>query len=670
MRTPAALPAVAVALTALLAGCAGGPAPSNGPGTTGAAREAAEVFGAERIEELVGGVPHRAGKDLAIERLADGLVPPTNRWFSGLVFGPEPLPVYPLPLSVDLDDQGFTFGRPNVVTSEKTIMGTHAPTVQVELPDAPAWQVTAYDDASVTVSSGAGELLLAEGSPFLSWTADGAQDLTTGVAFTAAGDDLWTATVAGTEYGITGDGLKVSGTTVAVPDGARATWFPVPEGATALDLARLAADELVGTSVAYRVGTDTVTTTLGYRTAGGGDTAFVAMPHHGADATCTLGTYPSSWGTLTLCAGDALSWTSPLRAARTSLDVSELDRAERDELAEAVRADAAAPEPYPADTYFGGKALYRDAQLYSLATDLGLESEAAAVRDRVTTELLRWADPGACETREAFCFFYDESNRGVVGLTPSFGSDEFNDHHFHYGYFLYAAGVMAAEDPDLAGRLAPVLDLLAADIAASTATDQLPRWRNFDVYASHSWASGTSPFADGNNQESSSEAVLAWAGLTLWARASGNEALETQGTWLQALESQSARSYWTDFDATDPTYEGYGHSIAPLNFGGKRDYATWFSPEPAAALAILVLPLSPSSDHLADDPERVARNVAEGTASGGFDQTYGDYLIGYSALSGGAARERALEAVRSYDREKLDDGLTYSYLLAWVLAAG
>ena len=38
----------------------------------------------------------------------------------------------------------------------------------------------------------------------------------------------------------------------------------------------------------------------------------------------------------------------------------------------------------------------------------------------------------------------------MVGLTPSFGSDEYNDHHFHYGYFLYAAGVLAANDPALA----------------------------------------------------------------------------------------------------------------------------------------------------------------------------------------------------------------------------
>jgi len=82
----------------------------------------------------------------------------------------------------------------------------------------------------------------------------------------------------------------------------------------------------------------------------------------------------------------------------------------------------------------------------------------------------------------------------MIGLAASFGSDEYNDHHFHYGYFLYAAGVLCADDSALAAKLAPVMDLLAADIASPTDTGFFPQWRPFDAYASHSWASGTSPF--------------------------------------------------------------------------------------------------------------------------------------------------------------------------------
>lgn len=277
-------------------------------------------------------------------------------------------------------------------------------------------------------------------------------------------------------------------------------------------------------------------------------------------------------------------------------------------------------------------------------------------------------DPKGAQSNPAFCFVYDEENHGLVGLTPSFGSDEYNDHHFHCGYFLYAAGVVAADDQALVEKLAPVMDLLAADIASSDDTGFFPRRRNFDTYASHSWASGTSPFADGNNQESSSEAVNAWAGLALWARARGNKDLEVQATWMHALEAQAARAYWTDFDTADPVYEGYGHSIVPLNFGGKRDYATWFSPEPAAALAILVIPASPSADHLVGTPERIAKNVAEATATKGFEQQYADYLLMYAGLGGDDARDKALKTARTLDAKLIDDGNSRSYLLGYLMS--
>lgn len=175
-------------------------------------------------------------------------------------------------------------------------------------------------------------------------------------------------------------------------------------------------------------------------------------------------------------------------------------------------ADAAALPDYPADTYFGGKAPHRDAQLLAIARQVGADEAATSIRERVLTQIRMWAEVDGGTQRDAFCFTYDETNHGVVGLTPSFGSDEFNDHHFHYGYFLYAAGTLAATDAELAEELAPVLDALAADIACDAATEAVPVRRVFDAYASHSWASGTSPFADGNNQESSSEATTAWAG--------------------------------------------------------------------------------------------------------------------------------------------------------------
>ncbi len=669
---------MAAGMIALLVACSAAPpaatdAPSPGAARSGAEGDSTGVLGPDQVGPLLQGVSQAAGKDLKPERLAAGLLPPTNKWFSGLVFGDTAQPVFPLPLSFGVDAKGFAFGLPTVTTTAKTIMGGYAPIISVGTGSGTTWTVTGYDELSVTLEAAVGgkpvgSVRIAEGSPFVSFTASGSVALTSNLPFAASGD-AWSVQGGAATYGLVTSG-QVAGTSVNLSSGQTATWFAVPDGGNLETMAKLAGDPLKATSASYQVG-DKATTTLAYTTANGGDTAFAAMPHQAKSLVGVgdpIGSYASSYGTLTLYAGAKLTWTEPLQTARAGLDLSRLSAAERSELADAVKADVAALKPYPADTYFGGKALYRDAQLWEIAKQVGADAEAAKLKERVTTQLLQWAEPQGCATRDAFCFFYDTRNHGMVGRTPSFGSDEFNDHHFHYGYFLYAAGVLAADDSGLAEKLAPVMNLLAADIATSPGNEHFPARRNFDSYASHSWASGTAPFADGNNQESASEAVTAYAGLTLWARASGNHDLEVEARWMQALEAASARAYWTDFDTSDPVYAGFGHKVLPLNFGGKRDYATWFSAEPAAALAILLIPVSPSSDQLGGDAVRIAENVKEGIGSKGFEQQYGDYILMYSALAGEDARQTALKAARSFDRSKIDDGNSYSYLLAWLLS--
>jgi endo-1,3(4)-beta-glucanase len=397
------------------------------------------------------------------------------------------------------------------------------------------------------------------------------------------------------------------------------------------------------------------------------------MPHQqqdrGTGATCDLGTYPSVYGTMELCSGKELSWSAPLSQPTSALNLDDLSDDERESLTTQVARDIESLPPFPADTYFGGKALYRTAMLLQLAEQLGAEQPAAQVKSALLAELRKWTEPKGCEERDAFCFVYDDSGKGIVGLTPSFGSDEYNDHHFHYGYFLYAAGVAAENDPALAEELAPVMNLVAADIGSSGENGAFPDRRAFDAYASHSWASGTSPFADGNNQESSSEAITAWTGMALWGKASGNEALTTEATWMLSAEAQAGLAYWTNFDKAEPVYEGYGHEIVPLNFGGKRDYATWFSPEPAAMLGILVIPMSPASDYLGGDSARINANVAEATG-GKFDQKFGDYLLMYSALAGEEERKAALETAKNLDNKWIDDGNSRSYMLAWLMSSG
>ena len=632
-------------------------------------------------------------------RLADGLAPPTNRWFSGLVFAdpqsPDPQPVFPLPLSVGLAGGDLTLGVPDPVTSDASIVGPHVAALTADV-GASDLQVVAYDDASVTVAltdggSAVGRTVLAEGSPFVPFTAtrdvsvrldaglDPVDDAPEGydVGAGEAGGRTWL--VVAPSGALAPDGAAAAadaaGSTVELTAGETVTWVPLPDGATASDdvaasLAEAATHPVTGATVSYGVGDGVARTTVGWATADGGATAFVTMPHHRQGDQprrddCGQGSYPSVYGTLDLCLGSQLTSVAPLLEPTGTLDVSGLDDAERARVLDALASDVAATPDEPADTYFGGKWLYRAASLVTLGEQLGAADVVADLRSRATDVLRRWAEPQGCAERDAFCFAYDPQAHGVVGQVASFGSDAFNDHHFHYGYLLSAAGLLAADDPALAEDVAPVMDALAQDIASVVPNESFPRLRGFDAYAGHSWASGTAPFADGNNQESSSEAVNAWNGLGLWAQASGDAGTEALASWLMSTEA-AAITYWTDLDLTDPVYEGFGHEVVTLNWGGKRDWATWFSAEPSAMLGILLIPMGPFADYLGRaDPDRIRAAVAE-AAPNGYQVQFGDYLLMYSALAGPQDAAAAWQEALRLPDDAIDDGSSRAAMLAWI----
>jgi len=150
---------------------------------------------------------------------------------------------------------------------------------------------------------------------------------------------------------------------------------------------------------------------------------------------------------------------------------------------------------------------------------------------------------------------------------------------------------------------------LVGKIIADIATDErgradFPFLRNFDPYEGHSWASGDAAFDDGNNQESSSEAVNAWAGLLLWGEATGNRRLRDLGIYLYTSEIASVNQYWLDLDrqVLDPEY---GKPFASTVFGGKYACNTWWTQEPRQILGINMLPITTASTYLGADPKHV-----------------------------------------------------------------
>ncbi|WP_299931510.1 glycosyl hydrolase [uncultured Nocardioides sp.] len=610
-------------------------------------------------------------------RVDAGLAPPTNRWYSGMFFGSEPQPVFAMPLAAQADDTGVAVGLPRVSASERTITAPFVPELRLGLA-ADAFTATRADPVSVTstytlAGTAVGELDLAEGWPYVGYTALQAQDVTVPAGLERRDGGRWLAMVAGdTTYGLAVSGsdgsrrtVDPSGDVVPLERGETLLAFAARDDATLAELSR-GAVPVRGTSTGFDLVGGQARTRIDYRTPRGRSTVLAAMPHQRLDRATTRGRVDSLYGPLRLVRARSLVSSVPALRPDATPDVDGLGRTARAELRDQVVADVAKETSAGAprqDTYFGGKDVHRMAQLTRLAEDVGADDAAAAIRERAVTELDAWlGGTSECGVDATRCFAYDTAWKGVVGRAASFGSDEFNDHHFHYGYFLATAALLGEGQPELLDRWRPTLTALAEDIASPATNGTLPALRSFDPYTAHSWASGASVFADGNNQESSSEAISAWNGMALWAAADGNQALARQATWQLSLEAASARAYWLEPRDLPAAYD---HSIVSLNWGGKREWATWFSDEPSAMLGIQLLPMPAVMAQGKVDEERVRASVAEASARG-FDTMFGDYLTMYLAL---AEPRRALEVGRRLPDTAIDDGNTRSQLLAWLLAA-
>jgi endoglucanase Acf2 len=223
----------------------------------------------------------------------------------------------------------------------------------------------------------------------------------------------------------------------------------------------------------------------------------------------------------------------------------------------------------------------------------------------------------------------------VLGYPEEYFSvSAMNDHHFHYGYWIMAAAHLARRDPQWASaqQWGGMVNLLVRDIAtAQRKRVDFPFLRNFDVYEGHSWARGNSEFFGlGNDQESSSEAIHAWAAIAQWGQATADPALKALGMYLYATESASVLHYW--FNAHGNVFHpDYRQPLASMVFGGGYGFSTWWTEEPRQIMGINLLPITPASVYLTQLP------------------------TGYVENFGRAAEE----ARRLYDRSGQSDGTTH-----------
>jgi endoglucanase Acf2 len=260
--------------------------------------------------------------------------------------------------------------------------------------------------------------------------------------------------------------------------------------------------------------------------------------------------------------------------------------------------------------YWQGKGLQRIVQLMNVAEQQGdLEARDALLK------LLKGRIESWFSGQDRKTYFRYSKTLGTLVAYPEeyFSVEQVNDHHFHYGYWIFAMAEIALRDPAWAAKdkWGGMVEVMISDIATPVrGGSEFPFLRNFDAYESHSWASGIDLGPFGNNQESSSEAVNAWAGLILWAEVTGNKPLRDLGIWLYTSEIKGIQNYWFDLDhlVLPPEYK---NSEVSQVFGGKYAHNTWWTDEPRQIKGINLLPLTTASLYLGQDPAFIKRSLAE-----------------------------------------------------------
>lgn len=202
----------------------------------------------------------------------------------------------------------------------------------------------------------------------------------------------------------------------------------------------------------------------------------------------------------------------------------------------------------------------------------------------------------------------------------NFGNGFYNDHHFHYGYFIYSAAVVAKFDPEWGRTYFERVLLLVRDIANPSFADQyFTVFRHKDWFLGSSWASGTAtlggePFLNGRNQESSSEAINGYEAIGLYGSvmvtafqlAEDTEqtkiAAEVRdvGRLLCATEIRSADRYWHVLHGDDAEHTIYPSEYQPSAVGMMWNtmvqFQTWFGGDPFLAYGIQLLPITAASE--------------------------------------------------------------------------
>ncbi len=336
------------------------------------------------------------------------------------------------------------------------------------------------------------------------------------------------------------------------------------------------------------------------------------LPHHWRDNTSALKLdgpgYTTIRGAMKCTAGETFTLTHSYGGILPNLPAPTATSFDSARVKELLAQHFTDPKKQlRGDTYWGGKEVEKYAQAAFIAAQTKDPSYDAIV-GKLRAAMENWFSYTPGEKEQFFAYY--PHRKGLVGFPAAYGSEHFTDTHFHQGYFVYAAGLLSQLQPDFAAGYGEMAKLIAKNYANYDRKDtRFPRFRTFDLWRGHSFADGNG-FPDGNNQESTGEAVNSWVGMILLGEALGDAELTAAGVMGYTFETRANVEYWFDPHG-DVFPKGYAHKACGMIWCSSIVWGTWFTASPAWIYGIQWLPSGPHMAFYDRDPNFIKKTYAD-----------------------------------------------------------
>jgi endo-1,3(4)-beta-glucanase len=555
---------------------------------------------------------------------------PTNQFFTNIFLNGNIDTLVPQPYIVNVTStSGLIMGYPSRTATASGIFMNFVPNINILAAETLSPNtITAYDPLSVTVQwkeatgSGSVSVPIIRGNPLVTYFYTSLTPKITTIHAIMSVNGQSSGPITGSKFVITfnngqnwvvyssasitfnwqSNSLVASSRftgTIRVAD------IPSGQPATVYD----AYSQTIPTGVAMNFYNGSTSESVGYiefafqTTGPAGNLLMFALPHHidslaSGNTQVMRGLFQTMKGYMTGLVGNVwrlrenltpIVWNAP----------SGIPASKKQDILNALNGDKGARAQLT-DPYWGGKSLAKMARLALIADELGETATATSIRTNLKADMASWFTSATMDP-----LYYDTTYGGIVsqnGLADpgaDYGNGMYNDHHFHYGYFIYAAAAIGKADPAWLVANKNYIMPLVRDFANPIRDSHFPQARHKDWYDGHSWAAGLFQFGDAKNQESSSECINAYYGVYLLGVALNDPTFTFWGQMLLRTEIRSAQKYW-HITSDNPMYEPVfaANKVVGVMWASKVDYATFFGMNVEYIHGIQMMPYTPISEEL------------------------------------------------------------------------